>query len=181
MTLEDSVNEVFRKIGRNMVLFQELELLLKLIVANTGSISGYADELSLKREQRAANIQKQTMGQLVGQYLKITDPEYQEFSDAPEDTEKSYLSFSFHIGDTTYFETKKDALAQMVSDRNELVHHVLPNFDRNSIESCIQIEKQLDEQEKKILCEINKLRQYRKSHTGNLLSGGNWNHRSFNF
>ena len=66
-----------------MVLFQELEFLLKLIVANTGSISGYADELSLKREQRAANIQKQTMGQLVGQYLKITDPEYQEFSYIP--------------------------------------------------------------------------------------------------
>ncbi|MGZ8193819.1 MAG: hypothetical protein ACXWTW_09740, partial [Methylobacter sp.] len=43
--------------------------------------------------------------------------------------------------------------------RNELVHHLLPKFDTKSVESCIQIEKQLDEQRKKILSEINELRQ----------------------
>jgi hypothetical protein len=59
------------------------------------------------------------MGQLVGQYLKITDPEYQEFADAPEDTEKLYVSFSYHIGDTAYFETKKDALAVCRRERKK--------------------------------------------------------------
>jgi len=47
----------------------------------------------------------------------------------------------------------------MVSHRNELVHHLLPKFDTKSIESCIQIEKLLDEQRDKILLEINELRQ----------------------
>ena len=64
VSLEDSVNEVLRKIGRNMLLFQNVEHLLKFIIAN-GSFSGYVSELSLKKEQRAASIQKQTLGQLI--------------------------------------------------------------------------------------------------------------------
>jgi hypothetical protein len=159
VTLEDSVNEVLRKIGRNMMLFQQLEHLLKFIVAN-GSFSGYVSELNFKKEQRAASIQKQTMGQLVGQYIETTNPEYQDFADEPEDLKEAFFSFKFYTEcDSVYYETKKDALAQIVSDRNELVHHMLPKFDTNSIESCIQIEKQLDKQREEILCEINELRQ----------------------
>lgn len=159
MTLEDSVNEVLRKIGRNTMLFQQLEYLLKFIVAN-GSFSGYASELNLIKEQRAASIQKQTMGQLVGKYLETTNPEYQESSEEFEEAKEAFISFKFSTEcDAVYFKTKKDALAQMVSDRNELVHHMLPKFDTNSLESCNQIGKQLDEQRGKIIGEINELRQ----------------------
>ena len=142
-----------------MMLFQQLEHLLKFIIAN-GSFSGYVSELSSRKEQRAASIQKQTMGQLVGQYLETTNPEYQEFSDEPDELKEAFISFKFHTEcDSVYYETKKNALAKMVSDRNELVHHMLPKFDTNSLESCIQIENQLDVQMGKILCEINELRQ----------------------
>lgn len=159
MALEDSVNEVLRKIGRNMMLFQQFEHLLKFIVAN-GSFSGFVSEVSSNIEQRAASVQKQTMGQLVGQYLKTTNPEYQELSDEPEELKEGFISFKFHTEcDSIYYETKKDALAQIVSDRNDLVHHILPRFDTNSLESCMQIEKQLDEQREKILREINELKQ----------------------
>jgi hypothetical protein len=61
--------------------------------------------------------------------------------------------------DSVYYEAKKDALAQTVSDRNELVQHMLPKFYTDSIESCIQIEKEHNEQREKILCESNELRQ----------------------
>lgn len=159
MALEDSVNEVLRKIGRNMMLFQQLEHLLKFIISN-GSFSGFVSEVSSNKEQRAASIQKQTMGQLVGQYLEATNPEYQELSNEPEELKEAFISFKFHTGcDSVYHETKKDSLAKIVSDRNELVHHMLPKFNTNSVESCIQIDKQLDEQREEILCEINELRQ----------------------
>jgi len=159
MTLDDSVNEVLRKIGRNIMNFQQLEHLLKFIVAN-GSFSGYVSEVSLNMEQKAASIKKQTMGQLVGRYLESTNPKYQELSDEPEELKEAFISFKFHTEcDSIYYETKKDALAQMVSDRNELVHHMLPKFNTNSIESCIQINKKLDEQNKKIISEINELKQ----------------------
>ena len=130
---------------------QQLEHLLKFIVAN-GSFSGYVSEVSLNMEQKAASIKKQTMGQLVGRYLESTNPKYQELSDEPEELKEAFISFKFHTEcDSIYYETKKDALAQMVSDRNELVHHMLPKFNTNSIESCIQINKKLDEQNKKII------------------------------
>mgnify|MGYP003625409837 CR=1 len=44
MQLKDLVADVLRKIGRNMMLFQQLEHLLKFIVAN-GNLSGYSSEL----------------------------------------------------------------------------------------------------------------------------------------
>lgn len=141
------------------MLFQELERLLKFIIVN-GSFSGYASELSSNKERKSASIQKQTMGQLVGQYLETTNPECQEFLDEPEELKETFISFKFHIEcDTVYYETKKEALAQLVSDRNELVHHLLLKFDPNSLESCMQVEKQLDEQREKVLVEINELKQ----------------------
>jgi hypothetical protein len=45
MSLKDNVDEVLRKIGRNMILFQQLEQLLKFVVAN-GSLSGFTSQLA---------------------------------------------------------------------------------------------------------------------------------------
>jgi hypothetical protein len=49
-------------------------------------------------------------------------------------------------------------LAKLVDDRNELIHHLLLQFDPNSIESCVQIGKKLDEQGNNIVREINNLK-----------------------
>lgn len=159
MTLESHVNEVLRKIGRNILLFQEFELLLKHIVAR-GSFSGFMSEIGSNIEKRTVHVQKQTMGKLVGEYLEKTDPEYQESSSEPEELREPFISFNFQIErDSNYFKTKKDALAKMVSDRNQLVHHLLPTFNQKSLDSCLQIEQLLDNQKEKILREINELRQ----------------------
>jgi len=159
MTLESHVNEVLRKIGRNILLFQEFEYLLKHIVAK-GSFSGFMSEIGSNIEKRTILIQKQTMGQLVGQYLETTDPEYQDSSNVPEELKEPFFSFKFQTEcDDIYFKTKKDALAKMVSDRNQLVHHLLQIFNPKSLDSCLQVEQLLDKQRENILCEINELRQ----------------------
>lgn len=146
MDIENSVNEVLRKIGRNMMLFQQLEHLLKFIIIN-GSMSGYASEIRSNIERRASNVQKQTMGQLVGQYIETTNPDAHDTSNEPEELQEAFLSFKFHIEcDSFYYDSKKEALAKLVSERNELVHHLLPEFNSNSIESCIKIGNQLDKQ-----------------------------------
>ena len=72
MTLEITLNEVLKKIGRNVMLFQELEHLLKYLVANS-SISGYVSELMSQEKKRKDAISKQTMGQLIGQYNEISN------------------------------------------------------------------------------------------------------------
>lgn len=158
MTIEQSKNEVLRKIGRNVMLFQQLEQLLKFIITN-GSISGYASELESNQKQKNESIKKQTMGQLVGQYLKTTHSAEELIDDAKEFKE-AFISFKFQIeSDSVYYETKKADLSKMVFERNELIHHVLPRFDLNSLESCIELEYQLDNQKEKIIHEINDLEQ----------------------
>jgi len=163
VSLDDSVNEVLRKIGRNVMLFQELEHLLKFIVAN-GTISGYASELENIKVKQVASVNKQTMGQLVGQFIENTNPDYEEHSSEPEEITEVYFSFNFHVEtDLIYYETKKEALAQLVSERNELIHHLLPKFDANSAKSCKTIEEKLDNQSEKIRSEIKEMRAIAKA------------------
>jgi hypothetical protein len=158
MTLEESVNDIFRKIGRNVMLFQNLEYLLKYLVA-TSSISGYESELKSQEEQRRSTINKQTMGQLVGQYIENSNPENQDILEDPKYIkEEMFLWVKYGFGDSTDYENSKKVLAKLVDDRNELIHHLLPQFDTNSIESCIQIGKKLDEQKSNIVREIDNLK-----------------------
>lgn len=154
MSLADHVNEVHRKIGRNMMLFQEFEYLLKFILAN-GSFSGFISELKAIKTEKAARINKQTMGQLVGQYVENTHPDFEYKSDAPEELKEPHFSFNFQIEcDPSNYEAKKEALAEIVLERNELVHHLLPSFDAASVQSCEDVGKKLDEQSEKIRQEI---------------------------
>ena len=51
---------------------------------------------------------------------------------------------TFH--DADFYEETKDWLAGLVADRNELMHHLLPLLDLNSIESCEKIGLKLDVQ-----------------------------------
>ncbi|MBK8533996.1 MAG: hypothetical protein IPL59_02110 [Candidatus Competibacteraceae bacterium] len=51
------------------MLFQQMEHMLKCLLASN-KISGYASELKTNHEQRITKIHKQTMGQVVGQYIE---------------------------------------------------------------------------------------------------------------
>jgi hypothetical protein len=93
---EELVNDVLRKIGRNVVLFQQLEQLLKFVVAN-GNLSGFASELSTLKKQQVDKVNKQTMGPLVGQYVENSNPESGTSTNEPEELDEAYLSFSFRI------------------------------------------------------------------------------------
>lgn len=158
MNLEDSANEVLRKIGRNMILFQEFEYLLKYIVAN-GNFSGHASEINKLKTQHAIAVSKQTMGTLVGQYLENANPEYEEEQTEANELTEPFITFTFRTKcDSIYYETKKEALARVVAERNELVHHLLPLFDPSSLEKNKQLEDKLDEQREKIKKEILELK-----------------------
>jgi hypothetical protein len=154
---EEFVDDVLRKVGRNVVLFQQLEQLLKFVVAN-GNLSGFASELNELKKQKAEKVSKQTMGALVGQYVENSNPVSDTSSNEPEVLDEPYLSFSFNIEcDSDYYETKKEALAQLVSERNDLIHHLLPRFDMKSVESCETLGKELDVQSESIRLEIKNL------------------------
>jgi hypothetical protein len=155
---EEFVDDVLRKVGRNVVLFQQLEQLLKFVVAN-GNLAGFASELKTLKEAQENKINKQTLGTLVGQYVENSNPESDTLSTEPEEIDEVYYSFSFRIEcDDDYYESRKEALAQLVTERNDLIHHLLPRLDMKSAQSCRALSKELDEQSEKIRLEINRLK-----------------------
>lgn len=154
MSLEYSANDLFSKIGRNVILFQHLENLLKYILANS-QISGYTSELQEIQVKNASIISKQTMGNLVAKFIETIGPALPEAANASENIKEPYFSFRFRIGmDTSNVKEQKESLAKLVSERNELVHHFSANLSRTSSSGYLELEKRLDLQAEKIRLKI---------------------------
>ena len=150
--LKSVKDEVHRKIGRNMLMFQHMEQMLKYLIAH-GHIHGdvYTLEKNLKR--RKSNVRKKTMGQLVTDFMENTHGEMVE-SEAPDES-KVHLSIQIKVDcDEVYYDKRKKELAVIVAERNNLIHHLLPRFSLTSIESCCEIETYLDDQHEKLTKEI---------------------------
>jgi hypothetical protein len=163
MSLDDLVKEVQRKIGRNILLFQKLEYLFKYIVAN-GQFSGYSSEIESVVTSKRASVNKQTMGQLVGQFVESNNPERNDLSNHPSVLKEAYYSFDFQIEtDESYYKHQKESLSKLVLERNNLVHHLLAEFDSTSLDSCKKTERSLDEQAEKVRAELNSVQSTAKA------------------
>ena len=163
MSLDELVSEVQRKIGRNILLFQQLEYLLKYVVAN-GQFSGYLSELKCTIAKRKIYVDKLTMGQLVGQLVESSNPTRNYYSTAPDEVKETYFSFDFREeNDENSYKEKKEALSRLVLERNKLVHHLLPELNLQSFKSCQKAEKNLDKQAHKVRTEIKNVESLAKS------------------
>ncbi len=143
--LEHDKTIVYQKIGRNVVLFQKIEWILKYLAANA-NIEGYASEIQTIAEQQAARINTQTMGQLVGRFVENTYTESENLTNAPEDLKEPWLTFGFTIQGEGLYERRKEALASVVAERNALIHHFVPTWNWESKESSREAEEHLDRQ-----------------------------------
>lgn len=144
-------DEVLRKIGRNLLIFQQIESLLKMILGNS-KVQGYARELALYQEQRINGIQKDMMGQLIKQYFGEILSSSDEEPKGPRDLTEPWLSCSLKITvDATFAENQLKAFEMMREERNRLVHHFLPYWQSDSPENLIQASDYLDKQREKIL------------------------------
>ncbi|ELA7385304.1 MULTISPECIES: hypothetical protein [Vibrio] len=158
MSLDNLVREVERKVGRNILMFQRLELLIKQVVA-TGKVSGYVSELEDIVASKKATVNKKTLGQLVGQFIETSNSSKSETSAELgefEELKEPHISFDFGIiecDESSYIE-RNESLSKLVQERNELVHHLLLELDITSIVSCKKVEARLDEQCEKIRFEI---------------------------
>lgn len=144
-------DEVLRKIGRNLLIFQQIEGLLKMILGNS-KVQGYARELAINREQRIDGMQKDMMGQLIKQYFDEILSSSDEEPQGPRDLTEPWLSSSFKIAvDADFVEAQLKAFEMMREERNRLVHHFLPYWQPDSPENLILTSDYLDEQRENIL------------------------------
>lgn len=159
--LERARNEVFRKFGRNVLNFQRVEHMLKFLIAN-GQIAGNMSDVMAKREQRAAAIQNLTMGNLVGAFIENTLTVHEEVATdqdlVPEELKEPNVSCRFFIEtDVAGYQRRKQALASIVAERNDLIHHSLRRFDLKSLAGCMDADQYLEQQRERLLPEFDTL------------------------
>lgn len=144
-------DEVFRKIGRNLLKFQNIEQLLKGIILCSnfsGDISnGNISEIEKNYRKKLDEVDNQTMGLLVKQFLESTYLNKNNTSKLGPEVSGHHISMSLGFNaDDAFIEDKTQSLKSLVDERNNLVHHLLPKINLHSIASCLEMDKYLDAQ-----------------------------------
>lgn len=146
--------EVHRKIGRNALLFQHVEGLLKLLLADSHT-SGYVSDIRTKHLQRQASIHKQTMGQVLRQYLNTQS--HLGTSNEPTELKKPWISLTITLKDEQGISPFQSSLNELLAERNELIHHFLSKWNMQSVESGQAAQAYLDQQCDKIVLQAQEL------------------------
>jgi hypothetical protein len=111
-------DEIYKGIGRNVVLLQQIEKMLRYLVANA-DVAGPTSDLTVQRDAVAKTWKKASLGKL--------DEEFRSrvFSDKEE--EPSLEAFAVRVRFPTSPEEKKTRskqLRRVVKERNKLVHRL---------------------------------------------------------
>ena len=161
--LIDARNEALRRIGRNVVLFQQLESVLKFLAA-TQHPSMPLSVAKATQEERSESIRVSTLGQVARRVVEELFATPHAESSSPLEITEPWLSFSFRIGgDPTDLEANQRSLTALIDERNELVHHLLSRWNLHDAESCKRLSAELDEQRRRVIVEIEKYRAYASS------------------
>jgi alanyl-tRNA synthetase len=156
-------DELYRRIGRNVVNFQYLEATLRSMVpmlynkSTLKELQAHQNEVSPKRE-------KSTFGNLVSAYHDRLSRSKKVLNETVPDEvlAEPTLAYGFTIDVTAETAAqRKIALVNLVAERNRLIHEDLLNVDLKSREECEELSAQLDEQYTRIrrhLDQLNSLR-----------------------
>lgn len=156
------VDEVLRRIGRNLLLFQHIEHLLKQLM--TGArLDGTVQSIQANLADRRARIHKQTLGHLAGQFVDDLLADAGE-RDAPENINEAWFSFGFTIQtDSGFVEQHTAEMKAIVDARNDLIHHFLPRWSPASQDRTRAALAYLDEQRASALPMRERLQSFAKS------------------
>lgn len=156
------VDEVLRRIGRNLLLFQHIEHLLKYLMSNA-RIEGSASSVQTLHAQRRARIHTQTMGQLAGRFVDDVLADAGD-RDAQAALTEDWVSFGFTIqSDSTYVAQHSAEMKAVVDARNDLIHHFLPRWSPVSAESTREALAYLDTQRALALLMRDRLQSFAKT------------------
>ena len=142
-------DEVLRRVGRNLIQFQQIEGLLKHLLSNhkaAGTPVGFKE-----RQQKQINtINKMMLGNLVNKYG--TEVLQDAGVEVPEDESPAdWITFTFKIsGDTEFVESIRRDMKLMTVQRNELVHNFLSRWQPESPEKLEETLIYLDIQHEKM-------------------------------
>lgn len=152
MNLESIHNEIYQKIGKNVMLFQKLEHILKYII-HFNTFKAYESQLQEENNKLKDSISIKSLGQLINEFSAID-----EISPTPKVDVSKEMFTSTHIEiDTDLINEKSKTLKKLLEERNKLVHHSFLAYNMDTVTSCIAIISSLEEQQVRIKNEINEL------------------------
>jgi hypothetical protein len=132
-------HEAQRLLGRCLLRLQQYEQLIKLIVAHH-ELSGPAHALTDIRAAKVAGVANKSLGmmvkQLLGSYVVDESKDEEEMlTDGPQDVISIGLRMNLVLSAEDYGRTRND-LQDLVSLRNQLVHHFIEQHDLWTPEGC---------------------------------------------
>jgi hypothetical protein len=149
-------DEALRKVGRNVVNFQKVEACLKYLIA-VSDVQTTKDGLSAEHKRHAAKTQRLPFGRLSEAFYQTI---YGAESVAVPTSNGTHISMSTSFRVETDAETvkrQKRTLSALVTERNRLIHRDLSGFGHNSISSCRELIAMLDEQNVRVLSQLEDL------------------------
>lgn len=141
-TLQD---EVLRRIGRNLLLFQQIEALFKhLLTAHKAE--GTPENIHQRQQKEIKTISRSMMGSLVDKYgREFLQDAGADLAD--EDRPAGWLSFKFQLVAERDVIVKLQRDMDLMTDaRNDLVHGFLPRWQPDSKERLEDALSYLDQQ-----------------------------------
>ncbi|MHA7685089.1 hypothetical protein [Cupriavidus sp. PET2-C1] len=146
-------DEVLLKMGRNLLLNQQVEQLLKAILG-LARIEGTPADAPARLEARNAALTTTPMGGLQRRFRSelLAAPDEPPNNPEPADPSLPWFSTTFRFDleppDREALEADLDALT---ADRNELAHNFLPRWQPASASSLAEASAHLDRQRERIL------------------------------
>ncbi|WP_404786316.1 hypothetical protein [Altericista sp. CCNU0014] len=149
--------EALRKLGRNIINLSKIEGTLKYLLSLT-QIDKLSTSTLNQLEANQERFRKQTLGKLV-QKLHNTVLVDDNQSKPQLDSSESGMSLSFKVtySDSAVLNIQKQALSEIVVERNKLIHQDLALLDTTSIQDYYKLIHLLDEQNPRLLAHLENL------------------------
>lgn len=152
--------EALRKLGRNIVNFSKIEAAFKYLLA-VSQLEGTGKTISNQLRKNQTRLRKQTLGKLVQEFNKniLGDASQSEPKQDCSGAEIG-ISYSFKVtyNNADFLKEQKRKLANLVADRNKLIHQNLAFLDTSCIEDYHNLITLLDEQNPQLLAQLEELR-----------------------
>ena len=149
--------EALRKLGRNIVNFSKIEGILKYLLS-VSQIERLSTSTRNQFVDSHERFRKRTLGQLVKELhntVLVDDSQSEPQLDSSE--LGMSLSFKVSYSDSDFLNAQKQALSDIVAERNKLIHEDLALLDTSSIEDYYKLISFLDEQNPRLLDHLEEL------------------------
>lgn len=163
----DKHSSIQRLLGLSLLRLQEYESLLKQMLLK-GRVAGPPAEIPGLLQKKSTSLQRKMMGELVGDLTKtffaVENANHVENTSSKPVKNIAWIEAHAQIVfSRERYAVVAPALKELVSLRNELVHHFIHKFDLDSFEGCTEAEEFLQKSHASIEENLTLLRTWNKS------------------